>query len=87
MSRVSLCLAVLVTFVAFASDPAGAVYSERACRNLEQGFEQIERGASTVEINAKLFAAADKGCLDLAKLLLKHGASVEARDGTRSKGR
>ena len=47
---------------------------------MEQRYEQIQRGASTVEINAMLFSAADKGCLDLAKLLLSEGASLEARD-------
>jgi len=63
-----------------ASDPAGAVYSAKICRGLEQGYEQIERTATTVEVNAMLFSAADKGCADLARLLLSKGASVEARD-------
>ena len=80
MSRVAFRLATLVAFAAFASGPAGALYSERACRDLGQSFMQIERGASTVEINVKLFTAADKGCVDVAKTLLEHGASVDARD-------
>ena len=37
-------------------------------------------GASTVEVNSMLFSAADKGCIDLVKLLLSEGASLEARD-------
>ena len=34
----------------------------------------------SIEVNATLFSAADKGCADLAKRLLDAGASLEARD-------
>ena len=54
--------------------------SEKVCRSLEQRYEQIEKGASSIEVNAALFSAADKGCKELAQHLLETGASLEARD-------
>ena len=63
-----------------ASFPAATLANVKVCRSLEQRYEQIERGASSIEINSMLFSAADKGCLDLAKRLLAAGASLEARD-------
>jgi uncharacterized protein len=73
-------VALAVTLPCLALFPAGTLANVKVCRSLEQHYEQIERGASTIEVNAMLFSAADKGCLDLAKLLLSKGASVEARD-------
>jgi ankyrin repeat protein len=73
----AIAAATLAYFVSF---PAAAVFSVKICRSMEQRYEQIERGASTIEVNAMLFSAADKGCIDLAKLVLSEGASVEARD-------
>jgi ankyrin repeat protein len=35
---------------------------------------------TAVEISSTLFAAAERNCIDLATLLLDHGASVDARD-------
>ena len=69
--RVAAALAALLPFLA--SFPAATLANVKVCRSLEQRYEQIERGASTVEVNAMLFSAADKGCLDLAKLLLSDG--------------
>ncbi len=66
-----LCLAPLTT---------RALANAKVCRNLEQRYEQIEREADSIEINATLFSAADKGCEDLARRLLDKGASLEARD-------
>ena len=65
------CLAVL---------PSDTFANVKVCRSMEQRYEQIERGASTVEVNSMLFSAAEKGCIDLVKLLLSEGASLEARD-------
>src|SRR3972149_6222432 len=76
--RVAAALAALLPLLA--SFPAATLANVKVCRSLDQRYEQIERGASTVEINAMLFSAADKGCLDLAKLLISAGASLEARD-------
>ena len=59
---------------------SGAHANIKVCQGFEQKYEQIERGASTVEINDMLFKATDKGCQDLARSLLEAGASLEARD-------
>lgn len=52
----------------------------RVCQGQEQAFEQKQQSATTLELNAALFAAADKGCVALAKQLLDAGASLRARD-------
>src|SRR5262249_36907558 len=39
-----------------------AFASDKVCRSLEQRYEQIERDASSIEINNTLFSAAEKGC-------------------------
>jgi uncharacterized protein len=66
-------LAVLVL-----ATPAHA--NVRVCQEQEQAYEQTKRGAGPIEINNALDAAADKGCLDLARRLLDDGASLQARD-------
>jgi len=58
----------------------GAHANIKICQGIEQSYEQIARGASTVEINELLFKATDKGCQGLARRLLEAGASLEARD-------
>ncbi|MFZ2019857.1 MAG: ankyrin repeat domain-containing protein [Methyloceanibacter sp.] len=72
--------AVLVASIAFAT--SAAVANAKVCRSQEQRYEQIERDPTSVEINAALFSAADKGCTDLARNLLELGASLDARDRT-----
>jgi len=57
-----------------------AFASDKVCRSLEQRYEQIERDASSIEINNTLFSAAEKGCKGLVQHLLDSGASLEARD-------
>jgi ankyrin repeat protein len=76
--RVAAALATTIACVAVV--PASTLANVKVCRSMEQRYEQIERGASTLEINAMLFSAVEKGCLDLARLLLSEGASLEARD-------
>ena len=78
--RVAATLAT--TLCCLASFPADSFANVKVCRSMEQRYEQIERGASTVEVNSMLFSAADKGCIDLVKLLLSEGASLEARGST-----
>jgi ankyrin repeat protein len=73
--RVAALGAALVASVAFAAPPAIAAPA-KVCRSQEQRFEQIERDPTSIEINAALFSAADKGCTDLARKLL------DARDRT-----
>jgi uncharacterized protein len=82
MAKLEFRVAATITLAAFglALLPASTLANVKVCRSLEQSYEQIQRGASSIEINAMLFSAADKGCLDLAKLLLGAGASVDARD-------
>ena len=60
--------------------PAPAFANQKVCRSLEQRYEQIEKAATSIEVNATLFSAADKGCVDLARRLLDSGASLLARD-------
>ena len=60
--------------------PAEGHANQKVCRSLDQRYEQIEKEATTVEVNATLFTAAEKGCIDLARRLLEKGASLEARD-------
>ena len=69
-------------FVLLAFPVTDARANAKVCRNQEQRYAQIERQASSIEINLALFSAADKGCLDLAKHLLELGASLDARDRT-----
>ena len=47
--------------------PNAALANRKACLNLEQSYEQIQRSATTIEINDVLFSAADKGCAALAR--------------------
>src|SRR5581483_11237407 len=70
--------AALIGSIAFATSPVLA--NAKVCRSQEQRFEQIERDPTSIEINAALFSAADKGCIDLARKLLDLGASLDARD-------
>src|SRR5205814_2600383 len=51
-----------------------------ACREAERRYELIKSEITTVQLNATLFAASDKGCEALARALLAAGASLEARD-------
>ena len=76
--RVAATLATTISCLALF--PAGAFANAKVCRSQEQRYEQIERQPSSIEINAALFSAADKGCLDLVKRLIEAGASLEARD-------
>ena len=52
----------------------------RICQGLEQAYEQTKPTATTLEVNAALFSAADKRCDALARRLLADGASLQARD-------
>jgi len=79
VARPSLQIAFLTASL-LSSFVGSALANQKVCRSLEQRYEQIERAATTIEVNATLFSAADKGCPDLAKHLLERGASLEARD-------
>ena len=67
----SACIAVL--------SPSNAFAKVRVCQEQEQHYEQIKEAAGPPELNAALSAAADKGCLNLARRLLGDGASLASR--------
>ena len=62
--------------------PAASAWAADAaiCRELERRLELAKADVASVQLNALLFAAADKGCAPLARVLLEAGASTEARD-------
>jgi ankyrin repeat protein len=74
-----MTVAVAMLLGAMACDPAAAA-KVRVCQSQEQAYEQIKPAATTLEVNASLFSAADKGCTALAQRLLADGASLQARD-------
>src|SRR5882724_2343186 len=76
---VALVLALAVAFAVGAAGPAFAAESP-ACREIERRFELIKSAMISTQLNATLFAAADKGCEPLTRALLAAGASLEARD-------
>src|SRR5581483_8073347 len=51
-----------------------------ACREAERRYALIKSEITSVQLNQTLFAAADKACEPLARVLLAAGASLEARD-------
>jgi ankyrin repeat protein len=57
-----------------------ATAERRVCSEQQQKYEQIKSSADTLQINVALGAAADKGCLALARRLLDDGASLASRD-------
>src|SRR5437868_5548921 len=76
---------IFLTFALVAVMPLSAAGQTRppdnaACREVERRFELIKAEITSVQLNSVLFAAADKGCVPLARDLLAAGASVEARD-------
>ena len=75
-----LALAGLLALGMCAIDPASSNAGTGACRALEQRYEQIKGAASSIERNSLLFSAALQDCVALADVLLKDGASLEARD-------
>jgi ankyrin repeat protein len=50
------------------------------CRELERRFDLIKAEITSTQLSLALFAAADSGCVPLARRLLDAGASLEARD-------
>ena len=77
--RTSVIAVLAASFwcMATASD---ALANVRVCQEQEQHYAQIKQSAGPLEINAALFAAADKGCIELARRLLDDGASLASRD-------
>ena len=72
-------IATALLFGALSLAPADAA-KVRICQTKEQSYEQIKPTATTLEVNAALFSAADMRCDALARRLLGDGASLQARD-------
>ncbi len=51
-----------------------------ACPDIGHRYEMTKAYISSIELNGILFNASENGCDELAKLLLKDGASLQARD-------
>ena len=73
-------LAVVLALGLGALHPSLARADSGACRALEQRYDQIKTAASSIERNTLVFSAAPQDCVGLAQVLLKDGASLEARD-------
>ncbi len=58
----------------------GARADQSACPNIAQRYDTTKSYISSIELNGILFNASENGCDDLAKTLLKAGASLQARD-------
>ena len=69
-ARVPALILVSLCCLAYGSEDATA--NQKVCGNLEQHYEQIARGASSVEISNAPFSATDKGCQALAFEPLEH---------------
>jgi len=73
-------LALLTALLCCATCGSAVLANVRVCQQQEQRYMQIKQAAGPLEVNAALAAAADKGCIDLARRLLDDGASLASRD-------
>jgi uncharacterized protein len=81
----SLSIACLIALAAVAAitgvrAQAPQPKPEQNCGDIERDYELIRAEAVSIQTNLALFAAADRGCDQLAKRLLDAGASLLARD-------
>jgi ankyrin repeat protein len=53
---------------------------QSACPDIGHRYEMTKSYISSIELNGILFNVSENGCDELAKLLLKDGASLQARD-------
>ncbi|MBN9246601.1 MAG: ankyrin repeat domain-containing protein [Hyphomicrobium sp.] len=77
--RTSVTAVFVASFCCIGS-ASDALAKVRVCQEQEQHYTQIKQSAGPLEINAALSAAADKGCIELARRLLDDGASLASRD-------
>jgi ankyrin repeat protein len=76
---VTCCSLLLIAFsAAWAQDQQPR--PRESCRDVERQYDVVKAGATTLQTNITLFAAADSGCEALARRLLAAGASLQARD-------
>src|SRR5262249_27171773 len=76
-SRLPVAVAVLAGFI---PTPPALAADAAICRELERRHEVAKADIGSVQLNTLLFAAADKGCTPLVRVLLAAGASPDARD-------
>jgi uncharacterized protein len=55
-------------------------WADESCAEIQRNYELVKREAVSVQKNSALFAAADNGCEELARMLIADGASILARD-------
>src|SRR5712671_4173709 len=77
--RFAFALAAAALHAGLATVPAYSAES-LACREIERRFEGVKPEITSVQLNATLFQAADRGCEPLVRALLAAGAALEARD-------
>src|SRR2546430_529840 len=73
-------LTLTIAFAALLAAVPALAAENAACREIERRYEQIKSEITSVQLNALLFQAADKGCEPFMRALLAAGAAVEARD-------
>jgi uncharacterized protein len=54
--------------------------ADESCIEIQRNYELVKTEAVSVQKNSALFAAADNGCEDVARMLIVDGASILARD-------
>jgi uncharacterized protein len=54
--------------------------ADESCVEIQRQYELVKTEAVSVQKNSALFAAADNGCEDVARMLVADGASILARD-------
>src|SRR5262249_50308912 len=79
-SRLFVRSGLLLLACALAPMPVPAQTAVAPCPELERKLELSGPEATPVQLSLLLFAAADSGCLPLARRLIEAGASLEARD-------
>jgi len=75
--------AILTVMLALAADGFStkeAWADQSACPDIGHRYDMTKSYISSIELNGILFNASENGCDDLAKTLLKNGASLQARD-------
>ena len=75
--RGNLARGVVASLLGAASISPAPAAKLRVCQTQEQTYEQIKPTATTLEVNAALFSAADKRCVALARRLLADGRIIE----------
>ena len=76
----STLFSVMLTLAAEGLFTTVARADQSACPDIGHRYEMTKSYISSIELNGILFNVSENGCNDLAKVLLKDGASLQARD-------